>query len=294
MDVKKIVLGSAQFGMDYGIANSAGQVRESEVEKILKLAYSVQIDTIDSAFQYGSSESIIGKLTNHHFKIITKLSPLSLNIDDINTQVNNQYQLSLNRLQRKYCDGLLVHHAADLLSPKGELLYQTLLELKATDKVKKIGVSVYSPEEVHELMDRFDIDILQFPMNLFDQRFLQNNLLKHLKKKGIELHVRSIFLQGLLLMNSVDISAYFNDIKPILSSLRIECQEKGIEVRQALIQFVASIDEIDHFIFGVDNHQQLYQIINDFINCESIYQIQSKKYVCHDLRIINPRNWNRG
>jgi aryl-alcohol dehydrogenase-like predicted oxidoreductase len=291
MITKKIIIGGAQLGMNYGIANHNGQIAENEAKKIFNLAHSMKIDMIDTAFQYGSSESVIGKIANSNFKIITKLSPLPININHLADYVKNQFFLSLDRLKRKSCEGLLVHHAEDLLGARGASLYEVLLELKYLNRVKKIGISVYSPEQIYPLVDRFKLDIIQFPINLFDQRFLQNNLLENLKNYGIELHARSIFLQGLLLIDNSNISSYFNAIKPALNSLKKECQEKGIKLREALIEFVASIYHIDYCIFGIDSFQQFQEIVNDFINCDSVCRIQSKKYICNDINIINPMNW---
>lgn len=289
MKTKKIMLGTAQLGMNYGIANTSGQVCEDEVTKILSLAQSMQINAIDTATAYGESEKVLGKHANQQFRITTKLSPLSLNSEDIS--IEKQLQLSLDRLQRESCEGLLVHHANDLLGPSGEQIYRAIDELKKGKKINKIGASVYSPEQARALIDKFHLDIIQFPLNLFDQRFLQNNFLSELKERNIELHARSIFLQGLLLMTDDKVPAHFNRVKPLLNSLREECQYKNISLRAALIEFVTSINEIDYYIFGIDNHNQLEEIIHDVLHCNDTCTLESKKYLCDDLDIINPMNW---
>lgn len=286
------MIGGAQLGMNYGIANHHGQVSELEVIKILNLAHSKQILTIDTASQYGTSENILGKFAQADFKIITKLSPLEPGITDVKNHIKNQCLLSLLRLQRNACEGLLVHHANDLLGSQGEWVYEALSELKTTNHVKKIGVSVYAPEQVDELMNRFKLDIIQFPLNILDQRFLKNHLLQELKQNGIELHARSIFLQGLLLMKPDAIRDYFKPIQPLLITLHQECQDKGLTINQALIEFVTSINEIDQYIFGIDNHQHLIEIIDSISTCKDNRRIQSEKYACNDLNMINPMNWN--
>lgn len=291
MNTERMMIGSAQFGMNYGIANHDGQLATGEIEKILQLAAAMKINYIDTASAYGASESILGKLANPEFKIVTKLSSLDLEIDDINDHVINQCFLSLKKLQRETCEGLLVHHANDLLGPKGEQVYDALSELKKIKKIKKIGVSVYSPEQVYALLDRFKLDIVQFPLNIVDQRFIQKPLLEKMKGSGIELHARSIFLQGLLLMKNDNIPDYFKQIKPLLQTFNEECQSKGLQPRQALIEFITSIKEIDHFIVGIDNHHQFSEIVTDLLNCKTNCRIQFSQYECNDPNIINPMNW---
>ncbi|MDR3491496.1 MAG: aldo/keto reductase [Gammaproteobacteria bacterium] len=290
-NIQKIMLGGAQFGMHYGIANSHGQVAEQEISKILQLADSIQISNIDTASAYGVSEEILGKLASSNFRIVTKLSPLDQGIDDLGHYVRKQLSLSLKRLRRESCKGLLVHHVNDLLGEKGDELYTVLSELKTENKIKKIGVSVYSPDQVEALLDRYTLDIIQFPLNLFDQRFLKNKLLSKLKEENIELHARSIFLQGLLLMNEITIPKHLTHAIPLLQRLDEECNQKGIQIRLALIEFVMSIKEIDYYIFGIDNHKQLSEIIADVGNSDTHSRIQFENYACEDLSLINPMNW---
>lgn len=289
MNLQKIMIGTAQFGMNYGIANQDGQVQENEITKILNLAEKNKISMIDTASQYGTSETILGKLANpKHFKMISKLRPLpkeSLNIDSF---VRQECLSSLNHLKRESLDGLLIHHAADLLNPRGKPLYEALHRLKQENKIKKIGISVYCPEQLLNLLDFFTFDIIQLPLNILDQRFLQKDFLSQLKENKIELHVRSIFLQGLLLMENIP--SYFDSIKPLLSALREDCMQNNLTLRKACIQFILSVKEIDHSIFGIDNHHQFSEIIADFSNSQT-QKLNFNKYRCDDLQIINPINW---
>ena len=293
MDVRKVAIGGAQLGMDYGVANLTGRMKETEISKIFELAHSMEIHTIDTASQYGDSERLIGRLARKDFNIVTKLPPLPFDVSiiDLKKLIKNQCIESLERLHRDSCEGLLVHNAKDLLGDKGEHVYEALCELKSSDYTKKIGVSVYSPDQVYNLISRFKLDIIQLPLNILDQRFLQNQLLQKLKKSGIELHARSIFLQGLLLMTPHSIPEYFKPIKPLLIDLHKECAKKEISLKQALIEFVTSIEEIDYCIFGVDNSQQFREIIDSFQNIQTICRIPSKKYACNDVCMINPTYW---
>jgi aryl-alcohol dehydrogenase-like predicted oxidoreductase len=291
MNVQKIMLGSAQFGMSYGIANRQGQLSEKNIKKIFELAAIHKIDSIDTASQYGSSEAIIGKLSPVSLKIFTKLRPLIPGMNDINDFVSHQLNLSLGDLKRPSIEGLLVHHADDLLGPKGEFLYEALIEAKLNKKIKKIGVSVYFPEQVYRLMNRYSLDVIQFPLNIFDQRFLNNSLILELCKKNIELHARSIFMQGLLLMQPDHIPSYFDKIKKSLHVFQTDCETLKISAQQALIEFATSIKEIKYYIIGIDNHLQFSEIISYFSHSQSICRIDFEKFRCEDLDMINPMRW---
>jgi Predicted oxidoreductases (related to aryl-alcohol dehydrogenases) len=180
---KKLCLGTAQFGLDYGINNSRGKIPENEVFEILDYALDNGIEFIDSAYNYGDSEKVIGKFIKgsskgKKLKIISKLPPS-----------NNVYEIveeTLNNLCVKKIYGYLVHNFKFFLeNPK---IWEKLLKLKNKGKTEKIGFSLYYPEEYYKL-EKFEVDVLQIPYNIFDQRF--SNLLPEFKEKALK------FMRGL-------------------------------------------------------------------------------------------------
>ena len=208
-----IILGTVQFGLDYGISNTCGKTLEYSAKQILQYAHDKNIDMIDTAAEYGNSESIVGRSINKNdnWRIITKTPHFFDNcIDNTNVkQLEESFSKSLLNLGKQHIYGLLIHSCEDLLKPGGELLFKKMTELKENGLVKKIGVSIYNKEQLNAVLDNFNIDLVQLPINIFDQQLLIDGYLKKIKDNDIEIHARSIFLQGLLLMEMDSIHTYF-------------------------------------------------------------------------------------
>ena len=198
----RIVIGTAQFGSPYGVANTKlEEVSPTEVSGILKYALSEGINTIDTAINYGDSEAKLGGFGVDDFQIVTKLPAIPNNYSDINSWVEEQLNNSFDRLKVRSIYGVLLHNSQDLLGFKGPELWESLQELKRKKIVKKVGYSIYSPWELDELYEPFPPDIVQAPYNILDRRLSLSGWLDRLSSNDIEIHIRSVFLQGLLLLN---------------------------------------------------------------------------------------------
>jgi len=208
-NIYRLVLGTAQFGMNYGIANKTGQPSTDEIAKILNLARHHGIHMIDTAIAYGDSEKNLGEVGLEGFEIVTKLPEIPDNTD-IESWILAEVQSSLARLRVKQLYGLLLHKPQQINTRLVENIINTLGILKKEKLVKKIGVSVYSPEELSNILTRFIPDIVQLPFNLIDQRFLCTGWFDKLQERNIEVHSRSVFLQGLLLMPYQEVTQKFN------------------------------------------------------------------------------------
>lgn len=278
----KIGLGTVQFGCNYGISNKSGQVKEEEIEKILNYAKKVGIDTIDTASLYGESEKRLGSFNLESFKVVTKTIKIDKTIDRHENicRFKDAFSLSQKNLGYIKLYGLMFHEATDLLGQNGYDLWDLANEFKENGFVDKIGISVYSPDVLAEVIDKFDIDIVQLPLNILDQRFIY--LMKELKQKNIEIHTRSTFLQGLLLMQDYEINPYFNDIKPILKKIP--------EPKLAhTLQFVNNIKEVDKIIVGTTSLKDLQEIVTA-INLQ-IENINYENFKINDKKFILPQNW---
>jgi len=196
----RLALGTVQFGLPYGIANQAGQVTRQVAKTILQLATEKGIDTLDTAIAYGESEACLGEFGAQRFKLVTKLPAVPDSCDDISGWINYQVSASLCRLNVGSVYGLLLHQSEQLLGLDGKVIFQALQNLKETGLAQKIGVSIYSPSELDVLAPRYRFDLVQAPFNLIDRRISTSGWLQRLKKDGTEIHTRSAFLQGLLLM----------------------------------------------------------------------------------------------
>ena len=185
--MSKISLGTVQFGIRYGLNPNKKMVNEEEVNKILNYAKLEKIDLLDTAPSYGVSEKILGKLDISNFKVVTKTRHFDNNqINEIDLKlINIDFQNSLKNLKTNNIYAILIHNSNDLLKIGSEKLYEYLLILKKEKKVNKIGVSVYDPIQLKSIINNFDIDIVQLPLNIIDRRMIEDDMLSILRKKKI-------------------------------------------------------------------------------------------------------------
>jgi len=285
----RLALGTVQFGLPYGVANKSGQVSQNEAQSMLRIASENGIDTLDTAIAYGESEECLGFAGVNNFKLVTKLPPIPDGCLDISGWIHEQVTSSLFRLGVKKLYGFLLHKSEDLLGPDGSELYRALDSLKEKGLVKKIGVSIYSPNELESLKKDFSFDLIQAPFNLIDQRLLHSGWMKKLKDSGIEIHTRSTFLQGLLLMTEIEISPKFSPWNGILKKWHNWLDENNISALQASLAFSLSFSEIDRVVIGADSVSQLQQIF-DVIKLPLIFNFPSID--CDDDCLINPSRWS--
>ena len=168
--MSKLALGTAQFGQRYGIANQTGQIKITEIDKILQLAKDENIDLVDTSIRYGNTEKIIGDTVYKDFKFVTKLPPVPKDCEDLNSWVEEKVQSSLIRLGIQSLYGLLLNSSENLLGTQGKRLINAINRVKINGLVKKIGISIYDPSECEQIMRLTRIDIVQSPLNILDQR----------------------------------------------------------------------------------------------------------------------------
>lgn len=260
----KLGIGTVQFGLDYGISNTKGKVSDHEIKTILEEAKTQGIDTLDTAQNYGESESVLGKHNLSGFKIISKVK------GDFSVETSLK-KLNISRLY-----GVLLHDEKELNSKNWDQLQSD----KKAGLIQKIGISVYNPKTVLDAIKSYSIDIIQLPINALDQRFVP--LLSELKKRDIEVHARSVFLQGLLLMDFEKIDPYFNEIMPILKQIPKQKLEFAL-------QFVDRLKEIDKIIVGVTSKEELQKNINALLAPKQ--NIDYAKYSVYNEDFILPQNW---
>jgi len=288
-------LGTVQFGMPYGMG-SRSEVCSDEVKRVLGYAAQCEMQTIDTSCAYGSSEKKLGESDClQHFNVITKTPTFSK--DKINRKdagyLRSAFSTSLKYLKKQSLTGLLAHSADDLLLDGSEYLFDEMLLLKQERKVKKIGVSVYTPEQLEKIMRRFPIDIVQLPLNLFDQRFLKNSMITALFKKGIEIHARSIFLQGVLLLDLHNLPVWFKQHENEFSRYASYLKNNGFSHLEACLGFVKSMKEVSVALVGVHTMDQLQEIISVYQNCDSVKMDFS--FLANEREsLIDPRGWQYG
>lgn len=288
MKPTKITLGTVQLGMKYGINNKIGKPDKNEAFKILDYAYENGIKSFDTAQAYGKSEKIIGdwiKINNiKDIYITTKISQF----DGLDLLLEK----SLNNLKTNKIDNLLCHNFNTYY--ENEISnYEKIIKLKNKKYIDNFGLSLYDPGE-YMLLSNKSIDTLQIPINIFDQRFLKDNILKSMKQNNIEIFVRSIFLQGLFFMKVEEIPKKLGKIQEYLKKINTYIIYKNINKESLLYEFINNIKEVDSVLLGVDSVKQLKKNLNCFkenhIKTEDIDFIK-EKFSNIDKNLIDPRMW---
>jgi aryl-alcohol dehydrogenase-like predicted oxidoreductase len=257
--VSRIGLGTVQFGTDYGVSNTGGEVPVSEVARILAFAHQAGIEVLDTAASYGKAEEAIGVAmqTDHRFRIVTKALPLSHGLD----AVEKRARASLALLGRKPVDAILVHAAQDLGGPDGARLWSLLQRLRDEGLYERIGISAYVDGGPLDLARRYRPDLMQVPFSLLDQRIKRSGVLEALKALDIEVHVRSIFLQGLLLMDPGQLPGNLTRSEATLAATRARIRQAGLTPIEAALGFVLGQEEVDIALVGVTRQTELSEIV---------------------------------
>ena len=284
----KIALGTVQFGLEYGIANQKGQVFEYEAKKIIEYAKEHNIDTIDTAIGYGDSEQCLGGIGVKNWDIITKIPEIPQNCKDINSWIDDQFMESLNRLKVNNVKGLMLHQPMQLVDSIGQEIWLKMKDLKKKKLVDKIGFSIYAPEELDKLYVDFHPDIIQAPFNIFDQRLKTSGWLEKLHNSGVEVHIRSVFLQGLLLISAKDRPIEFKRWAYLWKILDKWLAEEGLTPLEACIGFANANEYISHIVVGVDSKSQLKQILEA---SDKVLDFFPSSIITTDQSLINPSNW---
>lgn len=282
----KLMLGTVQFGLSYGISNKAGKTSPIEVGKILDVALSNDINFFDTAYSYGDSEKVLGQFSDKlkDCKVTSKLPSSKIS----NESVSENVKISLANLKRDELYAIYFHNPEDLLSGDGENKFLELMKLKKDKLISKIGISAYCQTEIERVLSHYDIDIVQVPINLFDQRLLETGYLSKLKQKNIEIHARSIFLQGLFFLNENELPRHFHRVKDLLNKLKNETQNNRSRLLTVLLSFLKNISEIDRMVIGVNNKSQLLEIIDSY---QDQIDFSYKDYKINDVEILNPSLW---
>lgn len=286
----KLALGTVQFGLDYGVANTRGRVSLEEGRTIIGRSRQLGIDTLDTAVAYGDSESVLGKLKVQSWKVVTKLPAAPEDCNNITQWVKMQVSESLNRLQLTRVYGLLLHRPSQLHESRGPELFAALQSLKADGLVNKIGVSVYGPDELDELHNQYVFDLVQAPLNILDRSLVDSGWAQQLQDDGVEVHTRSAFLQGLLLMPKQKRPAKFEHWAGIWAEWDHWLTETGLTPLQACLRYAIGLNCVDRVIVGVDTVAQLDEIVDAAVgNLPSLPQFRKMQ----DNRLTNPATWNQ-
>jgi aryl-alcohol dehydrogenase-like predicted oxidoreductase len=286
VDVSRLCLGSAQFGLDYGISNQSGQSDPDQVSEILTAATDCGIYFIDTAREYGNSENVLGELLKSDISIVTKATvPSPDTSENPELYFACELECSLKALEKESIYGWLAHNANVLIESErmADSWARASKAAKQNGLIKKAGVSVYTPEEAISLMDRLPLDLIQIPFSPVDNRW--EDALDKLHEREVEIHARSIFLQGLLLMKEIDRHPYFNPWSDVLQTW--DHAANGDPLKLALT-CALSEQRISKVIVGVTNKTELTGILQS-LNSEPTDIPDIKK--SNDPALLDPSNW---
>lgn len=287
----RLALGTVQFGLPYGVANTQGQVSYDQASAMIEAIRTAGINTIDTAIAYGEAESVLGRIGVSDFRLISKIPSISkfaLSADD---WVIDQVETSLKRLCVPRLGGLMLHAPDDLLGPNGLDLARGLRRARDEGLVERIGLSVYSPEQLAAVFDRLPVEIMQIPANVFDRRFAESGWLDRLTANGVEVHARSTFLQGLLLMPIEQVPSKFAPFLPLIKRWHVWLKDQGGGVLplQACLGHVASYKSIARIVVGADSLKQLQEIIEA---TSKAARRTPSSLSSPTTPLINPTQWN--
>lgn len=279
----KLALGTAQFGLNYGVSNTVGKVSDHQLQQILQVAAAAGITLLDTAQAYGDAESRLGMMSTEDFQVISKLAP---GITAATAQAT-VYQ-SLQQLRQPRLYGLMLHRTQDY-SPE---LWQELQFMQSAGFIGKLGISVYTPEELDAWYAHNPLpSLVQLPANLLDQRFLRSGWLDRLKDAECEIHVRSVFLQGLLLMPPTQRPHRFSRFNAQLNSFDTLAQQYGRLNLALAIQY--AMPQIDRFVIGCCSAAELSDIIKASQQAPILNTSELASLMSDDIQLLNPALWGQ-
>jgi aryl-alcohol dehydrogenase-like predicted oxidoreductase len=287
----KLILGTVQLGLNYGVNNISGQVSIEESTKILTDAFNLGISTLDTAELYGDSHKIIGdfhrRYKNIQFKIITKF-PKDFKIQSIEQKVYNYIELlAVNNIE------VLMFHSFESYKSHKDAL-NLFLKLKLNGIIKHIGVSLYKNEDIESILDDTAISIVQLPFNLLDNISLRGELISKLKQRGKFVHTRSAFLQGLFFKNIDDSNTIVQKLSFELIALNKIKDKLNCTIEELALAYCLQQKNIDNVIIGVDSSSQLncnykaskYTLDKTFIDLIDNINVKN-------IHLLNPSTWKK-
>lgn len=293
----EICLGTAQFGMPYGVTNTNGQVQPEMVKTLLLSANQAGICYLDTAQAYGDAELVLGRCLpfEHSFKIISKLSHQQKSEfckEDV-IQWNDGFKQSLRNLGVPRLDGFLLHSKLELAKTGASFLVDWLHSLKDQGLIRRIGLSIYESADLSEV-NLSDFDLIQLPLSLYDQRMLRDGTLDYLQKRHIDIHIRSVYLQGLLLAPSCQWPPWISsEAKAHHQKLEWLSDNLGCRLLDLALQFVRSLEAVEAVALGVCHPTQLDDLLQAWAGPSLPSSLVWEQWAMPEQAILDPRSWPR-
>ncbi len=284
-DSPLLALGTAQMGMDYGVAGRGAPMPIKEIERTLSLASEIGVEVLDTAPAYGSAEFTLSRFLNKlSFRVVSKIPsiPMGLTQDESRKFIKEKIDSTVGFLGDNVST-ILFHNHKSLLGENGHFLWEFTSNYLSQRGIK-IGVSCYSPSETEAVLEEFPIEVVQLPANILDKR-----LSKPFDNNALKVHIRSVFLQGLLLMPLSEVERKMPWALPHMETFHSWCKEHDLSAMEAALSYIKTLDFAEYFFIGVDSYQQLNTVINAWQNNTS--KINFFPDGCDDVSVIDPRCW---
>jgi len=293
----QLCLGTAQFGLAYGITNAAGKVSEPEVLALLAKASAAGLTLLDTAQAYGDAEAVLGRILphGHGFQLISKLPAQSQGAFTAGDRLawDQAFERSRTRLGVPRLDALLLHNTADLRKPGGEFLRHWLLSLREAGLVRRLGVSIYGPHDLVGVTPDL-LDLVQLPLSLYDQRLLADGTIARLRSQGCAVHARSLYLQGLLLNPAASWPAWV-DPAARAHHARLEhlAAIRGRSLLDFALGFARDQQDLEAVVLGLCSCRELQQLLESWGRISPWQKSEWRIWALPDAGILDPRHWPR-
>lgn len=289
----KLGLGTAQLGMDYGLTNRVGKPSHAAALALLRRAFDRGIDLVDTAAAYGNAESMVGEAIRAGcgFRVVTKIAALPDGAEP-RAALRAALRTASERLATASLHGVLLHRSRDALGARGTALIAALREAREEGLAQRIGVSVYRAEDIDEVLRQFTPDIVQLPLNALDQRLLNSRHLERLRDLGVEVHARSVFLQGALLSPQAELPPFLQPLRPALDRFRALAGRHSLSSAEAALAFVLQTPDVAAMVIGVTSVAELDQLADAYRAAQQAPRLDFSE-VAHDVRsqLLDPDRW---
>ena len=294
----RLCIGTVQFGMDYGVQ---GGTRPAARDAVRMLDYATQngVDAIDTAAAYGTAEEVVGEflsrktLPRETLQVISKFGTNifeGASVADYAVRLRAAAETSLKRIKSDYLDAYICHVPTAVGDPA---IIEAMAALKASGLVRHVGFSVYDPDQAQACLTTDVVDFIQSPFSFLDRRMETSGAIAAACAKGVDLHTRSAFVQGLMLMDVAKIPERLVATRPVIADLEAACAEVGLSRRALALAFVKANPHVSHLVFGVDNMAQLREIVADFdrsVDSDAVKSV-ADRFAAIDPAIFLPNNW---
>ena len=296
-DISRLVLGTAQLGMNYGIANKSGRPDSDLARQIVKTAWEKGIREYDTAQGYGESEKVLGNSIRSlglgpELKVITKLDPILDHLDEVELELS--VKKSIRSLNIRILHGLMLHREGHLLHwEKG--LGEIVQGFVKKGLTAKLGVSVYSPEMAMLALKTDGIDMVQLPSNILDRRFEKAGVFDFAEEMGKQVYVRSVFLQGLVLINVEQLPKHMTFALPVLKKIEGVSIDTGLTMKELALGYVKRAYPNAKILFGAETPRQVEENVDMWRRNPQEDFIEQAKELFDDVeeRVLNPASWRR-